>query len=83
MVFNREDALSERLLNYHIRVGNSTNALTNPTCTTNSLSGGGIFSCNLWGRYLSITLHTYNQLTLCEVKAFETPNILRLGLIAV
>ncbi|CDW80955.1 UNKNOWN [Stylonychia lemnae] len=75
MIFNREDAGPERLTNYQIRVGNSSDPGSNPICFTNQGTGGGIFSCDQWGRYLAIVLNSNNPLTLCEVKAFEGPNI--------
>lgn len=75
MVFNRQDCCSERLTNYRIRVGNSSNPFDNPICNNQLLTGGGVFGCNIWGRYLAITLESNNPLTLCEVKAFEAPNI--------
>ncbi len=77
VVINREDCCSERLANYDIRVGNSPNPWANPTCNNQSLNNGGIFSCNLTGQYLSITMNGRGILTLCEVKAFEGQNIAR------
>ena len=78
MIFNREDCCSERLRDYRVRVGNDQNPFNNPTCDGDLHSGGGTVSCDLWGRYLSITLESDNPLTLCEVKAFESPNLNRL-----
>lgn len=75
MVFNRQDCCSERLSQYRIRVGNSSDPFENPICDNQLLTGGGVFGCNLWGRYLAITLESFNPLTLCEVKAFESPNL--------
>ena len=49
--------------------------MDNPSCSDDYLWGGGIFSCDLIGRYLSITLEYSSVLTLCEVKAFEGENL--------
>lgn len=75
IIVNREDCCSDRLANYDIRVGNSPNPWDNPKCNHSPLTNGGIFSCNLRGQYLSITMNQRGVLTLCEVKAFEGPNV--------
>ena len=82
VIVNREDCCSDRLSNYDIRVGNNPNPWFNPKCNSQPLNLGGIFSCNLRGQFLSITMNKRGILSLCEVKAFEGPNV-ALGRLAV
>jgi hypothetical protein len=75
MVVNREDCCSDRLSNYDIRVGDSGWIWDNPKCNSEPLSGSGVFSCDLKGQFLGITLNGENYMHICEVKAWEGSNI--------
>ncbi|CAH1775088.1 unnamed protein product [Owenia fusiformis] len=75
-IYNRGDCCGNRLKNFEIRVGNSTDIATNSICATHDdevpKGGKEILTCGtpIYGRYVSIQKKIKGVLTLCEVKVF-------------
>ncbi|XP_072034770.1 kielin/chordin-like protein isoform X2 [Amphiura filiformis] len=74
VIYNRKDCCKERLKGARIHVGSDKNR-NNPVCgiiKAKDIKNKSVLevSCNLKGRYLSVSLPGKDYLTLCEVKAF-------------
>ncbi|KAI8501946.1 hypothetical protein Bbelb_203580 [Branchiostoma belcheri] len=75
VVFNRQDCCPERLNNFRVYVGDSPTVTSNPQCGGNHAVTSGQQNITVdcggrSGRYVGISLPTYEYLTLCEVLVY-------------
>ncbi|KAI8501948.1 hypothetical protein Bbelb_203600 [Branchiostoma belcheri] len=75
VVFNRQDCCQGRLNNFRVHVGDSPTVTSNPQCGGNHGVTAGrqkiTADCaGRSGRYVGISLPTYEILTLCEVRVY-------------
>ncbi|XP_019630254.1 PREDICTED: uncharacterized protein LOC109474390 [Branchiostoma belcheri] len=78
VVFNRQDCCQERLNNFRVHVGDSSNVTSNPQCGGDHAVTSGqqriTVDCDgLRGRYVGISLPRTDILTLCEVQVYGVP----------
>ncbi|XP_019636942.1 PREDICTED: uncharacterized protein LOC109479413 isoform X2 [Branchiostoma belcheri] len=75
VVFNRQDCCQGRLNNFRVHVGDSPTVTSNPQCGGNHGVTSGrqkitVDCTGRSGRYVGISLPTYEILTLCEVRVY-------------
>ncbi|GMH44734.1 hypothetical protein BSKO_12686 [Bryopsis sp. KO-2023] len=77
VVTNRGDCCWDRLKFMEISVGDKQPYTFNPSCVTGGEEGRGeakSWKCALTGRYVTVSLHATNYLTLCEVQVYALVN---------
>jgi len=57
-----------------IRVGDANDAFANPSCGV-TVSSGGVYSCNLEGKYIGLVQKNFVNQSVCEMRVFSWMNI--------
>jgi len=77
LIVNREDteyAEHERISPSDIRVGNDPDISLNPSCGV-TVTAGGVFKCDLVGKYIGLIQLNTEHMNLCELRAYAWESI--------